>query len=110
MKCEKRDCGSNVNGWCQFEAEGDKRPSSCTLDAFVGDHVHLAYYHTGFIDDPPVLLDVCDSVTAADEAIIEHQAQRDRDCEYRDKAKWWNETRGIRTANGAHDGRRKETP
>jgi len=30
MKCEQRDCGSNVNGWCQFEAEGDKRPSSCT--------------------------------------------------------------------------------
>ncbi|MFH1430828.1 MAG: hypothetical protein ABIG71_04940, partial [Candidatus Uhrbacteria bacterium] len=29
-----------------------------------------------------VLLDVCDSVTAADEAIIEHQAQRDRDCEF----------------------------
>ena len=30
MKCEQRDCGSNVNGWCQFEAEGDERPSSCT--------------------------------------------------------------------------------
>ena len=37
MKCEQRDCGSNVNGWCQFEAEGDKRPSSCTLNALVGN-------------------------------------------------------------------------
>ena len=30
MKCENRTCGSNVNGWCQFEAEGDERPSFCS--------------------------------------------------------------------------------
>jgi len=36
MKCENRTCGSNVNGWCQFEAEGDARPSFCKLNSLVG--------------------------------------------------------------------------
>jgi len=36
MKCENRECGSNVNGWCQFEAEGDERPSFCKLNSLVG--------------------------------------------------------------------------
>ena len=35
MKCENRDCGSNVNGWCQFEADGDSRPSFCSLHELV---------------------------------------------------------------------------
>lgn len=30
MKCDNRDCGSNVAGWCQIEAEGDERPSFCS--------------------------------------------------------------------------------
>jgi hypothetical protein len=36
MKCENRDCGSNVNGRCQFEAEGDERPAFCSLNSLVG--------------------------------------------------------------------------
>jgi len=35
MKCENRTCGSNVNGWCQFEAEGDALPSFCSLHELV---------------------------------------------------------------------------
>jgi len=66
----------------------------------VGGVVHLAYYHTGFIDDPPILLDVCDSQTAAGEAIDAHKEQRDPEYEYEDAATWWTETRGIRTAHG----------
>ena len=94
--------------WKSIEtAPGDGshvRPSSCTLDAFVGGPVHLAYYHTGFTDDPPVLLDVCESATAADEAINVHKEQRDRECEYEDAATWWTETRDIRTANAQISG------
>ena len=30
MKCDNRDCGSNVVGWCQIEAEGYERPSFCS--------------------------------------------------------------------------------
>ena len=72
---------------------------SDNVDLLVGGTVHLAYYHTGFTDDPPTLLDVCDSAKAAGEAITVHKEQRDRGCEYEDAATWWTETRGIRTAN-----------
>ena len=35
MQCPERDCGSNVNGWCQIAAEDGKPPASCTLNALV---------------------------------------------------------------------------
>ena len=61
--------------------------------------VHLAYYHTGFTDDAPILIDVCDSEPVALDAIAIHKEQRDRQCEYKDLAHWWTEKRTIRTAN-----------
>jgi hypothetical protein len=58
--------------------------------------VFLAYYHTGFTEDPPELLDVCDSEETANVVILSHQGNRNRDDEY--KPSWWTETRPIRTA------------
>lgn len=61
--------------------------------------VYLAYYHTGFRDDAPILIEVCNSEAVALDAIAIHKEQRDRQCEYKDLSHWWTEKRTIRTAN-----------
>jgi len=58
--------------------------------------VYLAYYHTGFTDDPPLLIDICDYPAIATKAIDTHKAQRDTQCEHEDAATWWTETRRLR--------------
>jgi hypothetical protein len=65
----------------------------------VGGPVSLAYYHSGFTDDPPILLDVCESEAVASTVIEAHKQNRDRASEYKDKATWWTTRHAIRTTN-----------
>jgi hypothetical protein len=58
--------------------------------------VYLAYYHTGFTDDPPVLLDVFSSRDAANDFVESHKRARDRQGEYEDKAEWWVDGHVVR--------------
>ena len=74
-------------------------PPPIASSGLVGETVHLVYYHTGFTDDPPVLLGVCASTDVAASVIAEHKRDRDRAREYENDATWWTETRAIRTAN-----------
>ena len=74
------------------------------MKSLVGSCVFLAYYHTGFTDDPPELLDVCDSDASASAVIEAHKRERDRDCEFEDKATWWTQARAVRTANTSRTG------
>jgi len=73
--------------------------SGDTLKAIVGGTVFLAWYHNGFTDDPPMLLEVCDTPATVLDAIREHQRGRDKTVEYKDKATWWREARMVRAAN-----------
>jgi len=81
--------------------------SGDTLKAIVGGTVFLAWYHNGFTDDPPMLLEVCDTPATVLDAIREHQRGRDKTVEYKDKATWWREARMVRAANNT--GERPET-
>ena len=88
-----------------------RRPAVAgTLPPLVDGSVFLAYYHTGFTEDPPELLDVCDSEASASAVIRTHKRNRDRGYEYEENgesaATWWTETRPIRTANAHADGSR----
>jgi len=49
--------------------------------------VYLAYYHAGFQDDAPDLLAVCDTRKIAESFIVTHKRTRNRDYEYKNKAK-----------------------
>ena len=51
--------------------------------------VYLAYYHTGFIDDAPLLLAVCDSEKVATVFIEDHKKKRDEELECMEKARFW---------------------
>jgi hypothetical protein len=63
--------------------------------------VFLAWYHTGYTDDAPRLLAVCDSDATAGIVIAEHQWARDEYLEYEGKARWWTKELAVRTIIGA---------
>ena len=69
--------------------------------------VFLAWYHTGFTDDPAMLLEVCDTPATVLDAIREHQHGRNKNVEYKNKATWWQEERQVRTANARHEPARR---
>ena len=66
---------------------------------FSGGSVFIAYYHPGFHDEGPTVLDVCESEAVALVVIEEHKRGGDRDYENEGKASWWVEERGVRTAD-----------
>ncbi len=57
--------------------------------------VFLAYYHTGFTDDAPVLLAACATKAAADAAIAEHKLTT-RDFAYDGGESWWVKSEPVR--------------
>ena len=69
------------------------------MKPLVGGFVFLAYYWTGFTDDPATMLDVCDSRRTANAVLREHKRTRDAELEYGHRANWWVRQHAIRTAN-----------
>ena len=70
-----------------------------TVQDLVGGFVFLAYYWTGFTDDPATMLDVCDSRRTANAVLREHKRTRNAELEYGHRANWWVKRQAIRTAN-----------
>ena len=109
--CEKHQqefrqycCGCAV-GLPSANASLDRPAASAgTVGGMVGCSVFLAYYHTGFNDDYPELLDVCDSEASAAAVIETHKQTRARECEYKDQAMWWMKVRAVRNANNITGG------
>jgi hypothetical protein len=59
--------------------------------------VFVVLYHNGFPDEHATIIDVCETERAAEQAIAEHKANRDKDdeCELYGP-RWWMETRSLR--------------
>lgn len=67
-------------------------------DKLENDHNHLkensrevwlAWYHNGFTDDYPVLLDICATKEIADSVVACHKKNRNKEYEYRDRRASW---------------------
>jgi len=59
--------------------------------------VYQAYYHSGFTDDRPRLLDICATTEIAESVINAHKRDRDPELEYKNNAWWRVVPRTVRT-------------
>lgn len=70
--------------------------------------VYLAYYHTGFTDDPPQILGAYKSAEDANAVLEVHKHNRDRGYEYKNRASWWTSFVGIYPARQEHEQNKEE--